>query len=322
MNAPDPQFASLQQAAEWYSVLHSGSTTAQERLRWQAWLAEREEHRQAWAHVENASRRFANLTGEQHREVAGVALRNSQSEWRRKRRALTRLLVLGATGGAIWRFTSVPQAMQALRADYRTGVGEIRKIELPDGTQAWLNTATAINLDYNPATRTVHLLAGEALFETAKDAKRPFVVATAQGRMRALGTRFTVRCFEERTLLCVYEGAVEIRTDAGGSVHTVHAGHQAEFTHAAIGPLQAADRMHEAWSSGVLLADDVPLGEFVTELARYGRLHLGVAPEAAGLRVMGAYPVDDVDKSIDLLADALSLRVRRILPWWITLEPR
>jgi transmembrane sensor len=51
-------------------------------------------------------------------------------------------------------------------------------------------------------------------------------------------------------------------------------------------------------------------------------VHLDVAPAVSGLRVMGAYPANDMDKSIDLLADALSLRVRRILPWWITLEPR
>ena len=61
------------------------------------------------------------------------------------------------------------------------------------------------------------------------------------------------------------------------------------------------------------------LDELVAELARYRHGHLGVAPEAAGLRVMGTYPLDDPDRTLQLLARALSLRVERKLPWWTTL---
>ncbi|WZB74169.1 FecR domain-containing protein [Achromobacter insuavis] len=83
---------------------------------------------------------------------------------------------------------------------------------LPDGSRVWLNTASAFNRDFQPGLRRLHLVAGEILIETGTDKDRPFVVDTAEGRLRALGTRFTVRQEADATLLAVYQGAVEIRT--------------------------------------------------------------------------------------------------------------
>ncbi len=59
----------------------------------------------------------------------------------------------------------------------------------------------------------------------------------------------------------------------------------------------------------------------MAELARYRHGHLAVDPAVAGLPVMGTYPLDDTDRALAMLEAALPVRVRRRLPWWVTLEP-
>ncbi|WP_052063720.1 hypothetical protein [Nitrincola sp. A-D6] len=69
------------------------------------------------------------------------------------------------------------------------------------------------------------------------------------------------------------------------------------------------------------MAEDIPLKELVSELARYRRGYLGINPAIANVRVMGAYPINNPDHCLAMLEDALPVRVNRLLPWWVTLEP-
>ena len=60
---------------------------------------------------------------------------------------------------------------------FTTGYGERANITLPDGSQVWLNSGTSVtyNSSFNKKEREL-LLSGEAYFEVAEDARRPFVV--------------------------------------------------------------------------------------------------------------------------------------------------
>lgn len=94
-----------------------------------------------------------------------------------------------------------------------TSVGGEYVVELSDGTRVWLNANTTFNfpVDFVRQERVVKLR-GEAYFEVAKDAKRPFIVETEGTRTRVLGTSFNVKAYPderyERTTLL--EGSVEI----------------------------------------------------------------------------------------------------------------
>ena len=76
---------------------------------------------------------------------------------------------------------------------YATAVGEQRLVVLKDGTKLSLNTATRVHVEFASKHRHVALECGEALFEVAKDAKRPFVVEAGGSEVTALGTVFSVR---------------------------------------------------------------------------------------------------------------------------------
>ena len=336
----------LAQAAQWYAILLDENASEEDHAAWRAWLAQSPEHAGAWQHIEAVSRRFdplrGNGAGSAVAAAAGVAA--SRRGLVARRRALNRLagaLGLGVAGWLGWRYTPLPRYVATWRADQYTHTGEQRQLVLADGSRVWLNTATAVQVDYGGAVRRLVLLAGEVLVETAADVveptpgidptpgvdptpggrSRPFQVQTRFGGMLALGTRFTVGLAQDQARLDVFEGAVEIRTD-GGELRRVDAGQAALFDADVVTPLGAVDRAREAWRLGRLPADDMTLGALLAELGRYRHGHISVAPEVAGLKVMGVYPIDDTDRALAMLEQSLPIRLRRPLPWWTTVEAR
>jgi len=315
----------LQQAAEWYAILRADDATDEERHQWKDWLARDPAHAQAWRRIESVSRRFASLhdAGGPQAVVAGAkAARRIVMGRRKVLRSLAGLAGLGLAGWAGWRHTPMPALMAGLGADYRTTTGQRREVRLADGTRLWLNTRSAVDIDYGPSRRAITLLDGEILVETARDeARRPFYVWTGCGRVEALGTRFTVRREGSGARVDVHEGLVEIRNHAG-QVRRVPAGYRARFDETAIGAIETADPAREAWTRGIVMANDLTLQALADELSRYWHGHIHVAPEVAGLKVIGVYPADDVGRALHMIASELPVRVSRPLPWWTTLARR
>lgn len=312
-----PDFDSLQQAAEWYAVLRDSGCTAADRQRWSRWVQARDVHRQAWSYVEQVSGRFDALAGQAGAELGAGVLRASSQQ---RRRVLRLCLAWGAVGVA-GLFTVRGAPWRPWRAGLRTAVGEVREETLADGSRVWLNTDTVVEPRYDEHRRLLRLYAGEILVETAADAQqRPFLVCTDQGLLRALGTRFSVRCGDGASTLDVFDGEVELSCADTGERRRVAAGERAVFTRSAIAPQAPADPARHAWSRGVLLADSLPLADFLLELGRYRRGHLACDPAVAGLRVMGNFPLNDTDHALAMLETVLPVKVNRTLPWWVVVR--
>lgn len=322
---PEPSNATLEQAAQWYALLCSRQVTERDKNRWREWLGAAAEHRLAWRYGEDISGGFAPLLETPDPRLTADKLLRANRRFRQRRRALACVAGMagaGALGWLAWRQELLPGRVLAWSADYRSGTGEQRDVVLADGTRIWLNTASAFNVDYTHAQRRIALVGGEIFIATAADANRPFVVDTSQGRLRALGTRFNVRQDDGQTWMAVYEGAVEIRAADTDATAVIDAGHQASFTREIVSPAIQADTACEAWTRGVLLAHDLTLREFVRELRRYRKGHIGLADEIADLRVYGNFPAQDTDRVLTMLTAALPVRIHQTLPWWVSIEPR
>lgn len=322
-------FGTLQQAAEWFALLRSDSINDSDRIGWQKWLSADVEHRRAWARVEAVSQQFETFSPEQEQAAAVNALDASSRLRKQRRRALKMLTLLCSAGGVSWmaaQLDPVQRTWLAFSSDYSTAVGETRDVMLADGSQVWLNTASALNARFRPDLRRLVLLGGEILIETAPDPAqpaRPFVVDSAQGRMRALGTRFTVRQLDGMTRLSVYAGAVEITpVNSSAAPQLITAGQQALFSAEQIETPAVVDPASQAWVKGVLFADQLTLAEFVAELARYHKGYLACAPEVADLRVVGAYPLHDMNKIFAMLETALPVTVKTTFSWWVSIQAR
>ena len=322
-----PSVVNLEQAAQWYAALRDENVTDAERMAWKTWLEQSPEHQAAWRHIENISHKFEPLRGygPQGAAAAVASVKTTRSTVVSQHQALNALVGAIGLGGLTWtgwRHMPLPELVMAWHADQHTGTGERRELTLADGSRVWLNTRTALNVDYQAGQRRLVLLGGEILIQTATDSlQRPFYVETVFGRLQALGTRFTVRHTDERTRLDVFEHNVEIYAGTNNTLR-VKAGQAIEFNAATVSAPESADRMREAWSQGRLVVDNMFLGALLDELSRYRHGHISVAPEVAGLKVIGVYPVNDPDQVLAMLEQSLPIRVRRSLPWWITVEGR
>lgn len=321
----DLEFQVLEQAAEWYAVLQSGAVAAHELAGWRQWHGASAAHRQAWQRVEAISGGMALVRTEPQAAQASL---DAGARLRRRRRALKTMALMAVLGlgGLTASRTATWQGMQAARmADLRTGAGQRRDAVLPDGSRVWLNTATALDPRYGDSLRRLDLHQGEILVETHPDDRtpaRPFVVQSAQGRMRALGTRFNVRQLPGRTEVGVLQGRVEVLPASGATGRIIEAGQQARLTAHALEPSEPLQSARTLWSRGILLADQMPLGEVIEELARYRLGHLGCDPAVAHLRVVGGYPLDEPERALRMLQAALPIALRSPLPWWVTVVPR
>jgi transmembrane sensor len=92
----------------------------------------------------------------------------------------------------------------------KTEMGENLSRVMPDGSILWLNSNTTINIDYSESYRRINLIKGEAHFEVAKDATRPFEVYADDRLVRAIGTAFTVHKLNGTIEVLVSEGTVEL----------------------------------------------------------------------------------------------------------------
>lgn len=313
-------YRALQQAAEWFAVLADAPVSEAQRQAWCQWLAARPEHAAAWRRVEAISGQFARLPGDERRQAAGQALRGPLKG---RRQVLGLFLLLGGAGLlAVGGGARLP--WRAWVASERTGTGEIRDTRLADGTHLWLSSRTAVDVDYGASLRRLQVLRGEVLIDTARDSvqpPRPLVVDSAQGRLRALGTRFSVREGDGFTQLSVFEGAVQIEPFGAATRQVLGAGRQVRFDRDGIAASEPVDQGRQAWSRGILLADDMRLGDFVEELGNHLPGYLGCDPRVADLRLVGAYPLADGQRILDALQNSLPIRLNRRLPWWVTLEP-
>lgn len=309
-----PDYSVLEQAAEWFAVLGDERVGEAQRQAWRCWLAASPAHAAAWQRVETISGQFQAVPAGQR----SLAHRTLQSSGRSRRQVLGSLLLLGAGGVLGLDVSRVP--WQGWTADLRSATGEVRELRLADGSRLWLNSGSAVDVRYDARQRLLRLWQGELLLDSARD-DRPLWVETEHGRMQALGTRFSVRRRDGRTLLSVFAGAVRIDCRSGPS-GIVQAGEQVAFDTRRIDAPTKVAPAREAWQRGVLLADDRPLGEFIAELAEHVPGHLGVDPRVAGLRLVGAFPLNDPERIYAALEANLPVRVRRRWPWWVTLEPR
>lgn len=321
------------QAVEWQIALQGDDVTDALHDAWRTWRAAHPDHERAWQRIEHvnlALRQFAapgtaqlaHATLAPAKPISKAAPKPATAARRKAIKTLALVLGVGSTG--LWLARQAP-SWQAALATHRTRIGERRELRLADGTVLWLNTDTAIDVDYTAEQRQLRLLRGEILIVTAHGrdtltgtgAPRPFSVLTPHGELRPLGTRFSVQLDATHTRLAVFGGAVAIQPrQAGAATLTVTAGQQARFDAAGAMPPVTLPGHADAWRDGMLVASDMPLATLLAELGRHATARLSCDPTLADLRISGSYPLDDIDRVVTTLAASLGLRSETVTRFW------
>nr|WP_314606595.1 FecR domain-containing protein [uncultured Janthinobacterium sp.] len=304
----------LAAAAHWHVELQCGGADP---AALQAWRDASAEHERAWELLQR-------MDGQLGAIPVALAMPALQAAQQRRRSAAKILALLVAAGGGIALGQAGLQSApwQAWTASLRTAPGRRRHVTLADGGRMEMNTDSALDVDYSAARRRIRLHHGEIMITTASDA-RPFLVDTPHGVIRALGTRFGVRCDGDGSTVSVYEHAVEVRCAARpDAVRRLQAGQQLRFSATGTQDVQAMPAHQDSWLRGMLVAADWPLQQLVQELARYRRGRLACHASVARRPVTGTYRLDDIDAVLESLCASHGLQVTYFTRYWATVAAR
>ena len=192
--------------------------------------------------------------------------------------------------------------------EYATPRGRRAVLRLLDGTEITLNADSKLRAPVTFAARQRDVyLEGEAYFSVVHDAARPFIVHTAGGAVRDIGTRFGVHAYgdAEHERIAVVEGAVAL---AGTPLR---AGQVATLSRTGtIRVLRNARVTDEvAWTRGRLVFTNVPLEEAAERLGRWYDLDVRVIDPALARRpVTGSYGDEPVAQVLTLITAAVGAR--------------
>jgi len=209
---------------------------------------------------------------------------------------------------------------------YSTGVGEQRLVRLEDGSRLRLDTDSQVRVRLGAAERRLELVSGQAFFEVAHDASRPFVVRARDTRITALGTRFDVSRTASGVEVTLVDGKVRVDGAAAGSQAswTLKPGQQlATSVDRATPIVRTVDAgVATSWTTGRLVFRGVPLAEAIAEVNRYSpRKVVLEAPDLAATPVTGAFDTGDTDAFVAAVGDVYDLRAEPVGEREIRLKP-
>jgi transmembrane sensor len=308
-------------AAAWRVRLSTPSVSALERRAFEQWLESSPENRRNYESMDRAY----DAAGAAAAEEAIVKMREAALRFQAppRRRAMKWAASISATvivAGGIWwgsgkldierpelpsrsRAASegVARIESAAHGEYETRIGERSIIRLVDGSVVTLDTASRVSFQLEGTEREVHLLAGRANFDVAKDKTRPFVVYAADRRITAVGTAFDVRLTPSEVRVTLVEGKVavdQLARDPKPRAHdapTVRT--QLDAGEQLIAPVGGAAKVlganlerQTSWRAGRLIFEADRLSDAVGEMNRYSNIPIVLADPAIGdLKVSGVF---------------------------------
>ncbi|MET0535697.1 MAG: FecR domain-containing protein [Steroidobacter sp.] len=331
MNPPhDDAYAA---AADWHSRLKDEDDSAHAYAQFEAWLAADVRHQQAFDAVE---RSWASLAGARVDPRVLKLRREALSATHRLR--FFRVAAAAAVVGVIVAvgFLAIPMLRDASTAPtaimgnvteggaFRTAVGERSSITLSDGSSVVLNTNSRVEIKFTPELRNVRLLAGQAWFQVAKNAERPFVVEAGDQRVTALGTAFDVRLDPERAggsvQVTLAEGKVTVepirssfenllRTPAVPEV--LAPGEALIVADDAPATRRKADLVKvSSWRQGQVVFDNDTLATAIAEINRYSPTRIELSDPTLGeLRVSGVFKAGHSESFVETVTGHYPIQV-------------
>ncbi len=164
------------------------------------------------------------------------------------------------------------QSSEVLYNTISTPNGGQYQIALPDGTLVWLNAASSLHFPtaFVGKDRRVEIT-GEAYFEVAKDASKPFIVAVNKAEIQVLGTHFNVMAYkdEEAVKTTLLEGAVNFIS--GTNSNPLKPGQQAQLLNNGQTKVLNGVDVEEviAWKNGLFRFESSDLQTVLRQLARW-----------------------------------------------------
>jgi ferric-dicitrate binding protein FerR (iron transport regulator) len=193
-----------------------------------------------------------------------------------------------------------------------TKPGTRTKIELPDGTEVWLNDGTTFRYpeSFSGKKREV-FVDGEAYFEVESNPKNPFVVNNPMMNTEVTGTRFNINAYSadkyfEATLV---QGKVSLKKN--NQTFEMKPGEQVQFDaqNEKIVQKNIATENATAWIDGKLIFTDEKLGIAIKKIGRWYNVEIILAdPTLNDYLLTGTFRDEKLDQTLRMISLALPVK--------------
>lgn len=291
------------QALGWLRIQSERELDADEREVLDAWLEEDARHKGAYIRAMVIDNAIAQAVSHQNLYPGDdrYALQSDTSDTSGgkgvNRRALLKVAALAAALGGLG--VGATLSFRDRQMTLATAKGEFKRVALADTSVASINSNTELKVKLSDHKRQIVLVKGEAWFEVAKDKTKPFVVEAGEVRVRAVGTAFGVRRFENGAEVLVTEGTVEVWTGQAKSLMTAGQQSFVPYKTARITVTQQTQEVQRrlAWRDGKLIFTRQTLGEAVADFNRYSARKIIIAdPSLENKRIFGQYQIDAAEQ--------------------------
>jgi len=294
--------ARCEDAASWVVRLEAGIFGDAEAIAFDAWLS---------ASPGNVSAFDLAMRVSQQVAANAEPIAQGLSAKRSIRPAPDRRMVVGGFGiaaAAVLAVMTAPQLISSTSTEtYATAKGERRSVTLADGSRVDLNAGTRLTVSLSRSARTVRLDQGQAVFDVAHNAERPFYVTAGDRTVRVVGTQFDVRRREGKLSVTVARGAVEVRPAEGayGKAYRLRPGQRLDHVegNARTQVVKAEASEVLAWRTGRLVYREQPLSEVIADLNQQWSTPIRIDDATLGaVPVSGVLVLDNQDAVIRRLA--------------------
>jgi transmembrane sensor len=304
--APSPRPGSTMiEAAEWFERLACARPGSALHDDFALWQAADPANAAAYADVQAAVGLARELRDEEpvrllRRETARRIAAGGRRRRARMALAASIAAVISLSGMVGWRtWTATPPG-----ETYQTAPGERSTVALADGSTMILNTRSRVRTEFSRRERRLVLESGEAIFEVAKDQRRPFVVVAGGQAVTAHGTVFDVRLFPGKVDVALLEGSISVKPEAApeGSGTRVRPGQRLSVAGRTVSVSEIPKLEQVAsWRTGIVIFEDTTLAAAVDEMNRYGQRPIRLDAPLADLRLSGSFRVDRAESFLEAL---------------------
>jgi len=197
--------------------------------------------------------------------------------------------------------------------------GRTARLELPDGSIAYLNAGTHFSYppNFSRSKREV-LLKGEAYLEVARNEQKPFIVnANGQVIIRVLGTHFNVSAYEDENTVktTLVEGSVKISSTVSGQSLMISPGEQVGADEEGNLNLEKVNtEQFTSWINGVFLFDKESFRSVLKRVERYYNIRIAFEDESKGdIRISGKLNLQtEIEQIIEILQTTSSTSINNI----------
>lgn len=308
-----------QAAARWYMRIRESSPDAPERSKFEAWLLADHRHQHAYRLVESTMEDFSST--ERLKDLSAALTQQAYFERSTRNKKLSKLgtglaallLCVGLSFFAHMEYQQW-QAAPVFAQTQTTAVAQIAKQTLSDGTVITANANTALEIVFYRNQRLIKLTRGEAVFEVAKDAKRPFVVATPYANVTVLGTRFAVNHLQDRTRISVDHGRVQITNNGENATPLIltNGGVAEVFRNSAPQKTNRNAADDFGFIDGLVIFDRANMLEVAETLSRYYQIPVKAQSfNHEDPKVNAVLKIEDTHTFISKLPQSVAVKVQR-----------